>query len=143
MPKRKKRGSSFTRKNIKNRLGLNEAIEEALCFGWIDGVMHSLDEKKYALRFSPRTKQSIWSLSNIRRVEKLITEGKMTAAGRKKILEAKENGEWEATIRREQTDKIPKELENVLKQIDGAVSKYQALPDARKKQFIYWLQSAK
>jgi uncharacterized protein YdeI (YjbR/CyaY-like superfamily) len=124
-------------------LSLNEAIEEALCFGWIDGTLRSVDEKRYALRFSPRNPNSIWSISNIQRVEKLITEGKMTKVGLAKIAEAKENGQWEAAIRREQVDKIPEELEIVLRKVEGGLAAYQALPDSRKKQYIYWLQSAK
>lgn len=124
-------------------LSLDEAIEEALCFGWIDGKLKSLDEKCYVLRFSPRTTKSIWSMTNIRRVEKLIKEDKMTSAGKLKIAEAKENGEWAAAIRREQVDIIPKALESALRKVDGALTAYQALPASRRKTYIYWLQSAK
>ena len=123
-------------------LTLGEAIEEALCFGWIDSTLKSLDEKHFTLRFSPRTGQSIWSVSNIKRVGKLIRAGKMTPAGQQKITEAQENGEWEAAIRREQVDQIPEELEVALQKID-AISAFHALPASRKKQYIYWLQSAK
>ena len=124
-------------------LALEEAIEEALCFGWIDGTLRTIDERCYTLRFSPRTKNSIWSISNIQRVEKLAAEGKMTDAGMLKVAEAKANGEWEAAIRREQVDNIPKDLEVALRKRDGALSTYQSLPASRKKQYIYWLQSAK
>lgn len=124
-------------------LTLDESVEEALCFGWIDGKLKSLDERRYALRYSPRTKFSTWSTSNILRVEKLLAQGKMTPAGKQKIDEAKENGEWEAAIRRELVDIIPKELETVLQKHPGAISAYQALPASRKKQYIYWLQKAK
>ena len=124
-------------------LMLDEAVEEALCFGWIDGKLKRLDEKRYRLRYSPRKPNSIWSISNIQRVEKLIAEGKMTEAGYQKIAEAKENGEWDAAIRREQVDIMPQEIESALQKIDGAISAYQSLPDSRKKQYIYWLQAAK
>lgn len=124
-------------------LTLDEVVEEALCFGWIDGKLMSMDEKRFALRFSPRTRASIWSLSNIRRVEKLIAEGKMTPAGQAKIDEAQERGEWDAAIRREQVDEIPQALENELRKREGAIAAYQALPDSRKKIYLYWLQSAK
>ena len=124
-------------------LALGEAVEEALCFGWIDGTLRTLDERCYTLRFSPRTKNSIWSLSNIQRVEKLMAEGKMKQAGMLKVAEAKENGEWEAALRREQVDNIPKDLEVALRKRVGALSAYKALPASRKKQYIYWLQSAK
>ena len=121
----------------------HEAVEEALCFGWIDGSMKSATTDFYYLRFSPRTKSSIWSMSNIRRVKKLIAEGKMTAAGVQKIEEAKASGEWDAAVRREKVDIIPEGLEIALRKIDGALVSYQNLPDSRKKRYIYWLQSSK
>lgn len=133
----------FKKKYRAHQMAQDEAIEEALCFGWIDGTLKSLDKKRYVLRFSPRTRRSIWSVSNIQRVEKLLTDGKMTEAGRKKIVEAKENGEWEAAIQREQVDVIPDELERRLCKEEGALTAYNNLPDSKKKQYIYWLQSAK
>ena len=122
---------------------LGEAVEEALCFGWIDGKLKRIDEKCFALRFTPRKSNSIWSMSNIRRVEKLISEEKMTGAGLMKVVEAKKNGEWDAAIRREQVDIIPEDLEAELIKIDGALDTYRAIPDSHKKRYIYWLQSAK
>ena len=124
-------------------LALDEAVEEALCFGWIDGILHRLDERRFTLRFSPRSKNSIWSISNIQRVEKLISEGKMTPAGYQKIKDAKESGEWDSAIQREQVDIIPEDLESELRKQAGAISAYQALPDSQKKRYIYWLQTAK
>jgi uncharacterized protein YdeI (YjbR/CyaY-like superfamily) len=124
-------------------LTLEAAVEEALCFGWIDSTLNPLDEKRYALRYSPRKTDSVWSVSNISRVEKLIAEGKMTQAGQQKIEEAKENGQWQAALRREQVELIPEDLENALLKEEGALDVYQALPDSHKKRYIYWLQSAK
>jgi uncharacterized protein YdeI (YjbR/CyaY-like superfamily) len=124
-------------------LGYEAAVEEALCFGWIDGLLRRLDGRRYLLRYTPRRRDSVWSMNNIQRVERLIREGRMTDAGLEKIAEAKENGQWQAAIRREQVDIIPPELENVLEQIEGATAAYHALPASRKKQFIYWLQTAK
>ena len=124
-------------------LTLDEGVEEALCFGWIDGKLKTLDKQCYMLRFSPRIANSIWAISNIQRAEKLINEGKMAEAGYQKIAEAKASGEWEAAIRREQVDIVPKDLENALLNTDGAITAYRSLPDSRKKQYIYWLQTAK
>ncbi|MGD2147155.1 MAG: YdeI/OmpD-associated family protein [Anaerolineae bacterium] len=124
-------------------LGYEAATEEALCFGWIDGLLRSLDERRYLLRYTPRRRDSIWSITNIERVDRLIREGRMTEAGLEKIAEGKETGQWEAAIRREQVDIIPSQLEEELKRIDGGVEAYHAVPDSRKKQFIYWLQTAK
>jgi uncharacterized protein YdeI (YjbR/CyaY-like superfamily) len=124
-------------------LTLGDAVEEALCFGWIDGTLRSMDETRYALRYSPRTRDSIWSMSNIKRVERLLAAGRMTEAGMQKVAEAKENGQWQAAIRREQVDVIPEALEAALRNAQGALAAYQALPDSRKKRYIYWLQTAK
>jgi uncharacterized protein YdeI (YjbR/CyaY-like superfamily) len=124
-------------------LGYEDAVEEALCFGWIDGLLRRLDERRYRLRYTPRRPDSVWSMNNIQRVERLIQEGRMTEAGLARIAEAKESGQWEAAIRREQVDIIPPDLAEVLDQIEGATVAYHALPDSRKKQFIYWLQTAK
>lgn len=133
----------YKKKYRDQELTLEDAIEEALCFGWIDGKLKSLDKQRFLLRYSPRKPNSLWSMSNIKRVERLIAAGKMTKCGYEKIIEAKENGEWDAALTREQVDKIPVELDLELRKVSGALSAYQALPDSRKKQYIYWLQSAK
>jgi len=133
----------YRKKHADLGLALAEAVEEGLCFGWIDGVLQPLDEKRYLLRFSPRKGNSIWSVNNIQRVEKLIAGGKMTAAGYRVIEEAKDNGEWVAALRREQVDIIPADLESALLKEEGAITAYQELPDSQKKQYIYWLQTAK
>jgi uncharacterized protein YdeI (YjbR/CyaY-like superfamily) len=124
-------------------LGYEAAVEEALCFGWIDGLLRRLDERRYLLRYTPRRRDSVWSMNNIQRVERLTREGRMTEAGLKAIAEAKETGQWQAAIRREQVEIIPPDLEEALDQIEGATVAYHALPDSRKKRFIYWLQTAK
>lgn len=124
-------------------LSLDAAVEEALCFGWIDSTLNRHDEKRYLLRFSPRKENSVWSLSNVQRAEQLIRSGKMTQSGLAKIYEAKESGQWRAALQREQVDLIPEDLERALNQVDDGVDAYIALPDSRKKQLIYWLQSAK
>jgi uncharacterized protein YdeI (YjbR/CyaY-like superfamily) len=124
-------------------LGYEETVEEALCFGWIDGLLRRLDERRYLLRYTPRRRDSVWSMNNIQRVERLIQEGRMREAGLKAIAEAKETGQWQAAIRRERVDIIPPDLEEALRQRQGGIAAYHALPDSRKKQFIYWLQTAK
>jgi uncharacterized protein YdeI (YjbR/CyaY-like superfamily) len=66
----------------------NDAVEEALCFGWIDSIVKRIDEEKYAQKFSVRKESSAWSDSNRKRVQKMIEEGRMTDAGRAKLSEA-------------------------------------------------------
>lgn len=65
----------------KETIAYNEAVEEALCFGWIDGIEKSLDSERYTQRFSPRAKRSNWSQSNIERYKRLLHDGLMTPAG--------------------------------------------------------------
>jgi uncharacterized protein YdeI (YjbR/CyaY-like superfamily) len=74
---------------------LEEATEEALCFGWIDSFLNRVDDERYVLRFSPRRKGSKWSEINKKRVARLIEEGRMTEAGLVKVDEAKQSGEWD------------------------------------------------
>ena len=75
----------------KTGLKYQEAVEEALCFGWIDSKMQSLDASRFRQRFSPRKKNSIWSKSNKEKAEKMIQKGKMAQAGFETIKEAKSN----------------------------------------------------
>src|SRR5512136_2154303 len=71
-----------------------EAVEEAICFGWIDGKLRSLDRERFVLRYTPRRRGSIWSGKNKAAAMKLIDQGRMSHAGLAKIEEAKRNGRW-------------------------------------------------
>jgi uncharacterized protein YdeI (YjbR/CyaY-like superfamily) len=123
-------------------LSFPEAVEEALCFGWIDGLLKSIDEEKFALRYSPRRPHSIWAEHNKQRAERLIAEGRMTPAGLAKIAEAKASGEWDAATARENVDAIPADLEEELINHDSLAS-FQQWPPSRKKQYLYWLSTAR
>ena len=120
-----------------------EAVEEAVCFGWIDGIMKSATAEFYYLRFSPRKRGSIWSVSNQKRVERLMAQGRMTEAGMAKVRAAKENGEWEATIFREDTSSLPEDLRKALEGNAEAKANFEEFSVSRKKQFLYWVASAK
>jgi uncharacterized protein YdeI (YjbR/CyaY-like superfamily) len=74
---------------------VDQAVEEALCFGWIDSSMQPIDEERYALRFTPRRKGGNWSERNKGRVARLMEEGRMTEAGLTMIEEAMRDGRWE------------------------------------------------
>jgi uncharacterized protein YdeI (YjbR/CyaY-like superfamily) len=123
-------------------LSYEEALDEALCFGWIDGLLNTVDSETFALRYSPRKSRSIWSVGNQQRVARLIQEGRMTPAGLQKIAEAKENGEWQAAIDREDVDAIPEDLLQELKK-EKAWTSFKNWPASKKKQHLYWLNSAK
>ena len=131
------------KKHRRTLFGLEEAVEEALCYGWIDSVLKPIDSKKYMLRFSPRQKNSIWSKNNIDKVNKLMTEGKMKEPGLIKVNESKLNGQWEAALKRENTNEIPNDLRNALRRRKGAIKEFWSLTQSRKKQLLYWLETAK
>jgi uncharacterized protein YdeI (YjbR/CyaY-like superfamily) len=124
-------------------LSLDEAVREALCFGWIDGRLKSLDQDRYSLRFSPRKPNSVWSISNVRRVGELIGDGLMMEAGLQKVAEGRLSGQWEAAVRREQVDLIPADLAKALRRRKGAIGTYRNLAPSRRKQMLHWLMTSK
>jgi uncharacterized protein YdeI (YjbR/CyaY-like superfamily) len=121
----------------------DEALEEALCFGWIDSLMHSVDADTFTLRFSPRKPRSIWSESNKQRVEQLIEQGRMTAAGMAAARQAQENGEWDKAAEREDTSILPSDLEAALEADEGARTGFETLAPSHKRQYIYWITAAR
>lgn len=124
-------------------LSYEEGVEEALCFGWIDGMLRSIDGATYALRYSPRKPGSVWSETNKRRVGKLVGEGRMTAAGLAQVSEAKANGQWEAATRREDVETIPPDLEVALREHETAWGAFTRWPPSHKRQYLYWVEQAK
>jgi uncharacterized protein YdeI (YjbR/CyaY-like superfamily) len=124
-------------------LHYEEAVEEALCFGWIDGQLRSMDGERFALRYSPRRRGSVWSVGNKQRVAKLIRQGRMTEAGLAAVRHAKESGEWQAASRREAVDEIPADLVRALRRHQGRLAAFRALPKSRRAQFLWWIDSAK
>lgn len=89
-------GCSSARRAARGPITAAEALEEALCFGWIDGQMQRIDDRSYVKYFSPRRENSKWSEKNKALAEKLERQGRMTCFGREKIAEAKQNGQWDA-----------------------------------------------
>ena len=113
-----------------------EALEEALCFGWIDGQMQRIDEKSYRKYFSPRRAKSKWSEKNKALVQSLEERGLMTGLGREKIREAKENGQWDApdlmvTVAEEQAAQLAALLEGR----EPAFTNFQAMPPSVRKTY--------
>ena len=91
-----------------------EAIEGALCHGWIDGQKRALDEKFYMLRFTPRRPRSIWSKINIAKVDQLIASGRMQPAGMREVEAAKADGRWDAAYEGSSRMEVPQELADAL-----------------------------
>jgi uncharacterized protein YdeI (YjbR/CyaY-like superfamily) len=120
----------------------NDAVEEALCFGWVDSLMHPVDERFYKQLFTPRKAKSAWSQSNKERVERLRVGGLMTAAGEAAIARARETGTWD-TLAASEALEIPPELRKALATNPVAKKEWHTYTPARQKQFLFWLQGAK
>ena len=88
-----------------------EAIDVVLCWGWIDGIRKSCDDKSYLQRYTPRTKKSIWSQVNVRNVARLIEEGRMTEHGLREVEAAKSDGRWDRAYSGRKDMKIPEDLQ--------------------------------
>ncbi len=119
-----------------------DAVEEALCFGWVDSRPNVLDDERYKQLFSPRKAKSPWSKLNKQRVEKLIQQGLMTSAGLEKIEAAKLDGSWSAYDVIEELT-IPSDLEQALAANSIANQYFQAFSNSSKKNILWWIGSAK
>lgn len=123
-------------------LSLEQAKDEALCFGWIDSTLHPIDDDVYALRYSPRRPGSIWAQATKRRALRLVRQGRMTPAGLATIAEAKRSGEWAAAAAREDVDTLPADLIAALRS-GKALKAFEARPHSWKQQRLYWLSTAR
>ncbi|MCL1848401.1 MAG: YdeI/OmpD-associated family protein [Clostridiales bacterium] len=112
-----------------------EALEEALCFGWIDGQMRSIDDKSYGKYFAMRGKNSKWSEKNKSLAESLDQQGRMTNYGREKIQDAKTNGQWDAPKPAAVTDEDIEALSALLKGREPAYTNFLAMPPSVKKTY--------
>lgn len=133
----------FGKTNALQTLSANEALEEALCFGWIDGLIVSIDNDKYKKYFARRIKGSKWSEKNKLLAEKLIHEGRMTHVGLQAIDEAKKNGKWNKVQDRSISDCQKEEFESKINKYDSAYLNYCAMPKSTQKQFIGFYFEAK
>jgi uncharacterized protein YdeI (YjbR/CyaY-like superfamily) len=119
----------------------SEAVQEALCFGWIDSKVKSLDAERYQQIFTPRKPNSVWSKLNKSYVENLIAQGLMTKAGLE-IIHAKQNGSW-LSLDDVEALLIPKDLMQALERNPTAIQNFVTLSNTTKKNILQWLQSAK
>ena len=112
-----------------------EALEEALCFGWINGQMKRIDETSYKKYFSSRRKNSKWSEKNKVLAEKLEKQGMMTDHGKEKIKQAKENGQWDASQKPVITEEEIDVLSALLRAYEPAYSNFQQMSPSVKKTY--------
>ena len=130
----------------KPSLNYEETLEEALCFGWIDGIIKNLDSQRFVRKFTPRTNLILWSPSNRQRVERLMESGLMTEIGLSKIGDYSKTGNliWPENSK-EPPPLIPlsSEMIDLLKQNPVAFSNFSNLSASNQKKYVLWIMSAK
>jgi uncharacterized protein YdeI (YjbR/CyaY-like superfamily) len=120
-----------------------EAVESALCFGWIDGQVQRMDEVHYLQRFTPRKRDSIWSKINVARAEALIAAGKMSPAGLAAIEAAKANGRWHSAYAGARTATVPEDLAAALRANPEVERAFRALKAQPRYAILFRLQTTK
>lgn len=118
------------------------AVEEALCFGWIDSLPRKLDDQRTMLYFAPRKAGSGWSALNKQRIEKLHEQGLLTLAGIAKIEAAKKDGSWNK-LDDVETLAIPDDLCTEMKKYQNATHYFDAFPKSAKRGILEWISNAK
>jgi uncharacterized protein YdeI (YjbR/CyaY-like superfamily) len=126
----------------KPRVEHDEAVEEALCFGWVDSKPNKLDDERSMLWFAPRKGGTGWSKPNKERVERMIAAGLMTPAGLAKVNAAKKDGTWTMLDAVEALE-IPADLAKTLKSYKTATENFDAFPRSAKRGILEWILQAK
>ena len=132
----------FYKKELGRGITYPEALDEALAFGWIDGVRKRLDADSYTIRFTPRKPKSIWSVANIKRVRELIALGRMQPSGQRAFDGRDEERTKKYSYEREQATLAPA-LEAALRANRKAASFFDAQPPGYRKLATFWIKSAK
>ncbi|HEX9645748.1 MAG TPA: YdeI/OmpD-associated family protein [Acidimicrobiia bacterium] len=108
-------------------LTYEEAVDEAVCFGWIDGQGTKRDEGSYRVRFTPRTRRSQWSMRNVERVARLEAEAKMADAGRAAVEAAQADGRWEMAYAGPASAEVPEDLLAAIAEVPAAQAMFDVL----------------
>lgn len=120
-----------------------EAVEEALCFGWIDSKVISIDDKRYKQKFTPRNPNSVWSKINKDAVTKLIKEKKMTKYGLEKINAAKKAGTWKEAYTSKILLPLPEDLKDALSKNQVALNNFNKFAATYRNMYIGWVTGTK
>jgi uncharacterized protein YdeI (YjbR/CyaY-like superfamily) len=121
----------------------DEAVETALCYGWIDGQKKGFDEKFWLQKFTPRRSKSIWSKINREKAERLIASGEMQPAGLAAVELAKQDGRWEAAYDSQRTITVPEDFQAELDKNPKAKAFFESLTSAKRYSFLFRIQTAK
>lgn len=133
---------TFKKATGKPRVEYDEAVEEALCFGWVDSKPSKLDDERSMLWFAPRKGGSGWSKPNKERVERMTAAGLMTPAGQAKIDAAKADGTW-AMLDAVESLEIPPDLAAEFAKYPNAAANFEAFPRSAKRGILEWIVQAK
>jgi uncharacterized protein YdeI (YjbR/CyaY-like superfamily) len=128
---------------VPTSLTYDEALEEALCQGWIDGQVRRRDEATYRQRFTPRRSRSTWSKRNVEIVERLSGEGRMLAAGEAAVAQAKADGRWSAAYPGAANIGVPPDLARALAAEPRAGAMFEALTSQNRYAVLYRVETAK
>lgn len=120
-----------------------EALEEALCYGWIDGQKRRGDQHTWLQRFTPRSKRSLWSKINCERVDALIASGRMQAPGLAEVERAKADGRWKQAYDSHRTIKVPPDLQAALNKNPKAKAFFATISKGNRYAVLWRVQTAK
>lgn len=120
-----------------------DALDLALCYGWIDGLRRGLDEDYYVQKFTPRRAKSVWSVINKNKVAQLIKDGRMKASGLAAIEEAKKNGQWDNAYHSPANISIPDDLQNALDKNKKAKAFFEKLNAQNRYAILYRIHQVK
>lgn len=120
-----------------------EALEEALCFGWIDGQTASRDERTWCVLFTPRRRRSLWSKRNVENAERLLAEGRMDPAGIAELERAKADGRYQVAYSGPATIEVPPDLAAALKATPKARAMFQKLNSQNRYAILYRIATAR
>ncbi|KAL2869172.1 YdeI/OmpD-associated family protein [Aspergillus lucknowensis] len=120
----------------------SEAVEVALCFGWIDGRANSLDEKHWTVRYTPRRAKSMWSAKNVGTIQRLLDEGRMRPAGLAAVESAKGDGRWDRAYDGPASIEVPPDLEAALERDKRAREFFEGLNKTDRYRVLHRLQTA-
>lgn len=132
----------YHKKSKTPSVAYSEAVEEALCFGWIDSKPNKRDHESYLLLFAKRNPKSNWSRLNRERAERMLKQGRMTQSGLEMIETAKQDGTWTA-LEAVQDSVIPQDLEQAFQGNEAAWRNFEAFPPSSKRIILEWILNAK
>ncbi len=134
----------YKKETGKPTIDYESAVEEALCYGWIDSIVKKIDKEKYVRKFTPRKNNSVWSEPNKKRVKKVIKEGRMTEFGMEKINAAKKSGAWNKIIEPPKVSSAaPKDFILALNKNKKAKGNFDKFSPSDKKRYYMWINIAK